>query len=154
MILYALACDAGHRFDSWFRDSIAFDDQAERHLVSCPVCHSTIVAKTIMAPAVVGAQPAPDVSPTGRVDAQATPQLALLDEPGQAFRAAVKAFRDRLMAEGKDVGRHFPDQARRMHDGDIPYQPIRGQASPDEARGLIEDGVMIMPLPSLPEELN
>ncbi len=154
MILYTLACDAGHRFDSWFRDSAAFDDQAGRHLVCCPVCHSTNVAKTIMAPAVVGGQLVAEASRTAQVAAQGAPQVALLDGPGQALRAAVKAFRDRLMAEGKDVGRRFPDEARRMHEGDIPYQPIHGQASPEEARGLIEDGVMIMPLPSLPEELN
>ena len=154
MILYTLVCDAGHRFDSWFRDSATFDDQAGRHLVCCPVCHSTSVAKTIMAPAVVGGQPAPEASRTAQVADQGASQMALLDGPGQALRAAVKAFRDRLMAEGKDVGRRFPDEARRMHEGDIPYQPIRGQASPEEARGLIEDGVMIMPVPSLPEELN
>ena len=146
MILYTLACEAGHRFDSWFRDSAAFDDQAARHLVSCPVCRSTAVAKTIMAPAVVGGRPEPD--------APAPVHVALLDEPRQALRAAVKAFRDHVLSRGKDVGRQFPDEARRMHDGDIPYEPIHGQASPAEARGLLEDGVMILPLPSLPEELN
>ena len=145
MILYTLACDRAHRFDSWFRDSAAFDDQAARHLVACPTCGSTTVAKTIMAPAVVGGQPE-TVAPPARV--------ALLDEPHQALRAAVRAFRDQLLAKGEDVGRRFPDQARRMHDGDIPYQPIHGQASPEEARGLIEDGVMIMPLPGLPDEMN
>ncbi len=150
MILYRLACDNGHRFDSWFRDSVAFDDQAARHLVSCPVCRSTAVAKTIMAPAVVGGQPVPQTpSPP-----QATPQPDLRDGPGRALRAAVRTFRDQLLAEGKDVGRRFPDEARRMHDGDIPYRPIHGQASPEEARSLLEDGVMILPLPSLPEELN
>ena len=152
MILYTLPCDAGHRFDSWFRDSAAFDDQAARHLVSCPVCRSTAVAKTIMAPAVVGGQPAPDAPHRGAPGA-ASP-VALLDGPGQALRAAVRAFRERMLAEGTDVGRRFPEQARRMHEGYIPYQPIHGQASPDEARGLMEDGVMILPLPSLPEELN
>ncbi len=154
MILYTLACDAGHRFDSWFRDSAAFDEQAGRHLVSCPVCRSTAVAKTIMAPAVVGGQPAPEAGPSPQAAAQVAAQVALLDGPSQALRAAVKAFRDKLLAEGKDVGRRFPDEARRMHEGDIPYQPIHGQASPAEARGLIEDGVMIMPLPVLPDELN
>ena len=145
MILYTLACDHAHRFDSWFRDGAAFDDQAARHLVSCPTCGSTTVAKTIMAPAVVGA----------RLEAASPPsRVALLDEPGQALRAAAKAFRDRLLSEGKDVGRRFPDEARRMHDGDIPYQPIHGQASPEEARSLIEDGVMILPVPSLPDEMN
>ena len=157
MILYSLACDAGHRFDSWFRDSAAFDDQAARHLVSCPLCRSTTVAKTIMAPAVVGGQPAPDAprqGVSGLASQAASSPVTLLDAPGQALRAAVKAFRERMLAEGTDVGRRFPAEARRMHEGDIPYQPIHGQASPEEARGLIEDGVMILPLPSLPEELN
>ena len=147
MILYALACDAGHRFESWFRDSGTFDEQATRRLVTCPVCRSSMVAKSIMAPAVVGSR-------QGLPEASVATQVALTDEPALALRAAARAFRDKVLAGGRDVGDRFPEQARRMHDGEIPHEPIHGQASLQEARSLVEDGIMILPVPVVPEELN
>ena len=82
------------------------------------------------------------------------PDIALLDPRRRAMRAALGALRTKILSEGHDVGTRFPDQARQMHDGAIPVQPIHGQATPDEARGLIEDGIMILPIPELPEGLN
>ena len=52
MIKYALVCDKGHGFESWFADSGTFDKQAKRKLIACPHCDSTKVAKAIMAPRV------------------------------------------------------------------------------------------------------
>ncbi len=78
----------------------------------------------------------------------------LLDERPGAARAMLKAWRAAVLAAGHDVGERFPEEARRMHDGDVPARPIHGKATPDEARDLLEDGIMILPLPSLPEELN
>ncbi len=147
MILYALACLAGHRFESWFASSGAYEDQAKRGLVACPQCRSTEVSKTIMAPAVVSRG-----EPEGPGTNVST--APLLDERQQAVRAFARAVRERVLSEGEDVGPRFPDQARRMHDGDIPHKPIHGQATPAEARALLEDGVAILPLPMLPEELN
>ena len=147
MIRYALACEAGHRFETWFRDSSAFDAQVGHGLVACPTCRSTVVAKTIMAPAVV----------SGR--AIAAPPVAaelpkLLDERQLAARSLVKAYRDKVLAEGEDVGTRFPEEARRMHDGDIPTKSIYGEASREEAVSLLQDGILVLPLPALPEELN
>ena len=148
MILYALACINGHRFESWFGGSAAYDDQARRGLIDCPHCGSAQVAKTIMAPAVVSRGAAIAAVSDAPVPA------SLLDDRGQAARGLLKAVRERVLSEGEDVGGRFPDQARKMHDGDIPHRPIHGQATPAEARALIEDGVAILPLPMLPEQLN
>lgn len=152
MILYKLSCDADHRFESWFRDSAGYDDQMTRGLLTCPVCRSPHVVKTIMAPAVVGGR-GQGVSTEPR-ETNPSPGVSLLDEKRKEMRAFLKGVRDKILSEGHNVGARFPDQARRMHDGEIPRRPIHGEATPNEARGLLDDGIMILPIPILPEELN
>lgn len=178
MIRYALACDSGHCFESWFRDSAAFDDQRARGLVSCLACGSPHVAKTIMAPAVVSRRvaqpptieghmgkattvagppvaPAAPASPRAEIAAPLVPvELALLDGRQREMRALARAFRDKVLAESRDVGTNFSAQARRMHDGEIPEQQIRGKATLGEARDLLEDGILVLPLPSVPDDMN
>lgn len=178
MIRYALCCDEGHRFDSWFFDSSAFDEQAQRGLVACPICESRHVVKAIMAPAVVAkrgrrsgavapaegvgaATAGPDAPSTGfsAASSQGTGALAsskplevaLFDE---GRRQLVRAFRDKVLAETRDVGRAFASEARRIHDRDGPEERIRGQATLEEARDLLEDGIMVLPLPAVPDDLN
>ena len=153
MIRYSLICDTGHRFETWFRDSDAFDDQAARHQVECPTCQSPSVAKTIMAPAVLSGRQAPGQTATEVAPPSPTPR-PLRDEYHVAARALVKAMHDKILSEGDDVGVDFPRDARRMHDGEIEMRPIHGQASRDEVIELLEDGILVLPLPSLPEELN
>ncbi|MDR3463932.1 MAG: DUF1178 family protein [Beijerinckiaceae bacterium] len=151
MILYALACGNGHQFESWFRGSVDYDAQAVRGLVACPLCHSTDVAKTIMAPAVVSRGGAAMSSSSGDAQGQ---EMVLLDERQVEARQLLKNFRDKVISETEDVGTQFPDEARKMHEGDIPHRHIRGTATLEEARTLIEEGVALLPLPNLPEELN
>jgi hypothetical protein len=148
MIRYTLACGNGHRFESWFGGSADFDAQSVRGLVSCPICQSADVTKTIMAPALVnrGGAPASDGAP-GQ-------EMVLLDERQVEARQFLKAFRDKVMSESEDVGDKFPGEARKMHEGDIPHRHIRGKATIEEARTLIAEGVTILPVPVLPEELN
>ena len=151
MILFTLACDAGHRFESWFRGNDAFDEQVAGGLVECPTCRSTRIAKTIMAPAVLGARASLEPSSDIRAGVGV---VALLDERRVELRALLKTMRETILAEGQDVGERFPREARRMHDGETPERQIHGKATPDEARRLIEDGIMILPIPIRPEELN
>ncbi len=157
MILYTLGCDNGHRFDSWFNDSAAYDEQAAGGYVSCPLCGSASVEKAIMAPALVSSRSsrreqtpmAVAVSPD-----TTSPGDALLGERETMMRAFLRSVRKKILSEGDDVGPAFPEEARRMHDGERPARPIHGQATPREARDLLEEGIMIMPVPVLPEELN
>lgn len=144
MIRYNLACDAGHRFDSWFRDSETYDAQALSELVVCPCCGSNHVCKAIMAPAVVGAR-ALSAGPTNETVA---------DDRSREMRALLRQIRDRVIAEGHDVGADFAMEARRIHDGLAPARQIYGQASLEEARELVDDGVGVLPLPIVPDELN
>ncbi len=159
MIRYALCCDDGHRFDSWFYDSAAFDEQAARGLVSCPTCDSRRVVKAIMAPAVVATRALRPAEPIARaVDADlaaaaAKPsvEVTLLDDGRLQL---IKAFRDKVVAETRDVGRAFATEARRIHDNEGSEERIRGQATLEEARDLLEDGIMVLPLPTIPNDLN
>jgi hypothetical protein len=148
MIKYALACDQGHEFESWFPSAAAYDEQARRGLVACPECSSTRVAKAIMAPAVVGAAHAPK-GPTG-----APAEVALLDRRQRALREAVRALRREIEVNTDDVGRKFAELARSMHAGETPERAIRGQATGAEVEALLEEGVGVLPMPGAPDDLN
>ncbi len=148
MIKYALACEKGHEFESWFPDAAAYDEQARRGLVACPECGSSRIAKAIMAPAVVGAARA------HTAPAEAPAEVALLDRRQRALREAVRTLRREIEANTDDVGAKFAELARSMHAGDTPERAIRGQASGAEVEALLEEGVDVLPMPAAPDELN
>jgi hypothetical protein len=155
MIKYSLTCDEKHVFTSWFRSSADYEEQARRGLVECPTCQSTRVGKAIMAPSVARRdrdQPAHS-SPQQEPEDGGQP-MALLDEGASKIRTALRELRDKIIESSTDVGDQFADQARRMHEGEIPTRAIRGRTSPDEARSLWDNGVPIMPIPMLPDDQN
>ncbi len=163
MIRYALVCDRAHGFESWFPDSAAYDDQATQGFISCPECGSVKIGKAIMSPSVarqdrLPAEPpqpaAKDASPAAASPEEAPQPVALLDPRQQMLRAMMRELRSRIAENTDDVGQRFSQEARRMHDGDIPQRSIRGEASVDDARSLLEDGIDILPIPRLPEEWN
>jgi hypothetical protein len=144
MIKYALGCAEGHKFESWFPDSAAYEKQRKRGLVACPECGSVEVEKAIMAPAVVGGE---------RVVA-ATQGEGLIDDKRRHAREMIARLRHEIEANTDDVGAKFPEVARAIHQGDEPERAIRGQASLAEAKALLEEGVGVMPVPALADELN
>jgi hypothetical protein len=145
MIKYALGCAEGHAFDSWFPDSAAYDKQRKRGFVACPECGSTRVDKAIMAPAVVGGDRTTAV--------EASPGIAV-DGQRRRTREFYLRMRREIEANTDDVGAKFPEVARAIHLGDEPERAIRGRASLAEAKSLLEDGVAVLPLPMLEDELN
>ena len=161
MIRYALACDKGHVFETWFQNSAAYDTQVKAALITCPVCNSAKVEKTLMAPGVVGAKkragapPASPSSPRPAADTAdtATP-VAMMSPQEQEFRKKLKELRDHLTKNADYVGQKFPEEARKMHYGDIEHRSIYGEASPDQAKELHEEGIEFHPLPVLPDERN
>lgn len=147
MIRYSLRCDAGHGFDSWFQNGTAFLALQAAGRLACPVCGAAGVEKVLMAPAVRPGRKA-------RVD-QTAPPPALpgkgsLSEPGSQVEVALAALRKEIEANSEYVGLNFVTEARKMHLGDAPGRAIHGEAKPEEARKLIEDGVPVAPLPFLP----
>ena len=159
MIRYSLRCDRGHAFESWFQSSTAYEQQEKRKLVNCPACGSAKVERAIMAPQIVSkkgreiAAPEPAApAPATEVTAPASTPLLMAQE--RELRAKLKELRDHIVKNADNVGERFPNEARKMHYGDIEHRPIYGEASPDEARALIEEGVEVSPLPVLPEDRN
>ena len=157
MIRYNLRCDAGHAFESWFQSSSAYESQEKRKLVSCPACGSTKVERAIMAPQIVSkkkdrAEPALAVSAS--TDAAAPTSTPLMMAQERELRAKLKELRDHIVKNADNVGERFPNEARKMHYGDIGHRPIYGEASPEEARSLIDEGVEVSPLPVLPDDRN
>ena len=158
MIRYNLRCDQGHAFESWFQNSGAYESQEKRKLVSCPACGSTKVERAIMAPSIArkdkGAPiEAPVETPTP-APAEAPTPVAMISPREREFRKKLKELRDHLTSNADNVGERFPNEARKMHYGDIEHRPIYGEASPEEARSLIDEGVEVSPLPVLPEDRN
>jgi hypothetical protein len=158
MIRYNLVCGRRHEFESWFASSAAFDKQAKRGLVACPVCGSTKVEKAIMAPRLARTDtpidmPEPAVTAPAPAPSPPAP-VAMISPQERELRTKLKELRDHLTQNAENVGRKFPDEARKMHYGEIEHRSIYGEASPEEAKELHEEGVEFHPLPVLPDERN
>jgi hypothetical protein len=159
MIRYALTCDKGHTFESWFQSSAAYDKQIKAALITCPVCNSSKVEKMIMAPGVLGAKKRSDAQPpkppASPPPAAETPSpVAMMSPQEREFRKKLKELRDHLTKNADYVGQKFPEEARKMHYGEIEHRSIYGEATPDQAKELNEEGIEFHPLPVLPDERN
>ena len=156
MIRYNLRCERGHAFESWFQSSSAYESQEKRKLVNCPSCGSAKVQRAIMAPQIVskkGREPAAP-QPAAATDVSAPASTPLMMAQERELRAKLKELRDHIVKNADNVGERFPNEARKMHYGDIEHRPIYGEASPEEARSLIDEGVEVSPLPVLPDDRN
>jgi hypothetical protein len=170
MIRYALNCDDGHRFESWFQNSAAYDKQIRRSLVSCPVCGSPKVTKAMMAPSVASsaaanpAQAADPQPPSPRPPNPAPPlqpapnppknPVAMMLPAERKLRQKLKELRDHIAKTASYVGSRFPEEARKIHYGETAHRSIYGEASPDQAKELHEEGIEFHPLPILPDDQN
>ena len=147
MIHYALKCDQGHDFDSWFQSAAAFDALAAAGHLACSICGSGEVKKAIMAPRVV----VKTASVTPQSDSGAA-LVPVVKSPQGDVERAVAELRKKVEETSDYVGDDFTRQARAMHLGDVPERAIYGEARLDQARSLIEDGVPLMPLPFRPRQ--
>lgn len=158
MIRYALHCDRDHQFESWFQSSSAYDSQVKRKLVTCPICGSAKIDKAIMAPRIVGKKgrttPPPEPATTTAPEAAPSGSTSLMMAQERELRAKLKELRDHIVKNADNVGERFANEARAMHYGDKEHRPIYGEASPDEAKSLIDEGIEVSPLPTLPEDRN
>ncbi|MGK6355631.1 DUF1178 family protein [Sphingomonas sp. DT-207] len=149
MIVFDLKCGAGHVFEAWFGSSAAYEAQRTGGLVECPLCGSPDVTKAVMAPNVAakGNQRSP-------VPAPGAPAEAPSPEAVKAAMAAIAAMQARMLEKSQWVGTAFVDKARAMHLGEEETAQIHGQATPEQAQELIEEGVQVAPLlvPVVPPE--
>ena len=142
MIRYELSCDNGHAFEGWFGSADDFDRQQTMALVSCPSCGSTHVAKRLMAPSLSTAR-------------KKEHRQELVMQAGQKEMVSrLKEIVSTIRANSEDVGERFPEEARKIHYGEAEQRGLIGQATLDEVRDLLEEGVEIAPLPVLPDDTN
>ena len=134
MIRYALKCIVEHEFEAWFSSSSGFDEQVAKGLVECPMCGSKAVTKAIMSPMV-------------RTTKGADSQPRSLAEAQKAVAEAMHRLRRHVESTHDYVGSGFATEARDIHEGMAPDRPIYGEATPDEVRGLVEDGVPVAAVP-------
>ena len=132
MVRYSLSCADGHHFESWFQSAKAFDDLAGRGLLACAECGSPKVEKVLMAPSVS----------TSRQD---------LTTPQDQREALLAAMRRHVEENSDYVGMNFAAEARKIHAGESPERNIWGEAKPDEAKALLEEGIPVAPLPFIPK---
>lgn len=141
MIRFSLICEQTHEFEAWFRNNEDFDKQAKRGFVECPHCGSSKVQKALMAPAVSTSRKQEKIA------------LAMGEAQKQAM-AQLQAMSEKLRENADYVGDKFAEEARKIHFGETDPRGIYGEASAEDVRGLVEDGVDFMPIPVFPDDRN
>ena len=147
MIVLDLCCNKDHRFEGWFASASAFEDQQVRNLVSCPVCASTTLRRLPSAPYVH----------TGSVAAAPPPSTAARAASAPTSPATAAAVLQRLRhmsRHAENVGERLPEEARRIHYGETEARDIRGQASTEDVEALLDEGIMVLPLPPPEDDLH
>jgi hypothetical protein len=130
VIVFSLRCEKGHEFEGWFASGAAYDEQAASGKLLCPLCNSRRIEKAIMAPAVAGAR-----------------KSTLNADEVRKMRKFVSGMRKYVLENAEDVGKAFPEEARKIHYGEAEKRQIYGETTLEEAADLIEEGIDVAPLP-------
>ena len=138
MIVFELICGDRHRFEGWFASAEDFERQKERGLLSCPACGDSGIEKLLTAK-------------IGRTEAEAAPEKKQPDAAPK-LPEKLRDLIDAILLSTEDVGREFPAEARRIHRKESRERSIRGVATGEETRDLLEEGIAVMPLPIPPRE--
>jgi hypothetical protein len=165
-------CERKHEFEIWFKNSADYDKQSKRGLVTCPSCGSEKVEKALMAPSLgrgsrkgdndTAKDGAMDIAvptemaapPAAPAPAENKAPVAMVSPQEREFRAKLKELREHLTKNAENVGGKFPEEARKMHYGEIEHRSIYGEATPKDAKELADEGIEFHPLPVLPDEHN
>lgn len=138
MILYQLKCSHDHQFEAWFRDSADFDSQAGQGIIACPFCADSRISKALMSPNLNAKKPDKDK----------------ISQAAAKIRQQMNGLRKHVSDNADYVGRDFPEEARRIHYKEAEERGIYGEATSDDVRDLIDEGVEVFPLPPAPEDQN
>lgn len=151
MIHYQLRCGEDHQFDGWFKNSSAFDRQAERGLLECPVCGDKRVRRALMAPAVSsGAREPPVPAPAPKPEPSPSPPMAAAGPMPDHMRAMLQRLRSEVERNCDYVGPQFAEEARKIHRGESDRRGIYGETSPTEAESLADEGIEVARIPWVP----
>jgi hypothetical protein len=139
VIVFELICADRHRFEGWFASAGDFEGQKSRGLLSCPVCSDSSIEKLLTAK-------------IGRPEAEPSRENAQPPVAPAARSRTLHEVIDLILLNTEDVGEDFPAEARRIHYREVPQRNIRGLATGEETRDLLEEGIAVMPLPIPPHK--
>ncbi len=160
MIRYALICDNEHDFEGWFKDSASFDGQVKAKVVSCPSCGSTKVSKALMAPTVRSSKkkaarvPAETAETAEATQSPEAVPMATANPRHAELVETLRKLKQHVVENSEYVGKRFPEEARKIHYEEADARSIYGEASLEDAKALLDEGVELQPLPVLPEDKN
>lgn len=135
MIRYTLRCAKDHEFEGWFKDSGTFETQRDKKKIDCPVCGSRKVERTLSAPNISSSRQ----------------QGAAEAERARNLHQALAELRRKVESTHEHVGPRFAEEARKIHYGETEPRGIYGEASGEEARDLLDEGIAVAPLPWIEE---
>ena len=144
MITYQLRCSSGHEFEAWFRNSAGYDEQHASGDINCPMCGDQEISKALMAPAV--GKKGNSRSSTSYEQRAAEVAREVLD--------AVEKVREHVEENCDYVGKEFAEEARKIHYGETEQRGIYGEATDDDNRELLDEGIEIFRLPTAPRRDN
>lgn len=149
MKVYNLQCQAQHQFEGWFASEEDYARQLEQGMLECPLCGDKAIQRLPSAPRLnLGAAASAEEARLPAVaEASQAEQALLPPERLKALQAAYLQLARQVVAQTEDVGERFAEEARRIHYGEAEQRGIRGQASREETRALLEEGIAVMPLP-------
>ncbi len=142
MIKYSLSCENAHTLEGWFSTGADFDNQVASGFLTCPVCNSASISKTLMSPSVSTARKKEEK------------RAMVMDMARQEMVTKIKEAVAAIRANAEDVGEKFPEEARKIHYGEADARGIIGQASFNEVKDLLDEGIDVAPLPVLPDDAN
>ena len=140
MIVIDAKCTNGHVFEGWFKDNASFDEQVEAHAITCPHCGDTNITRALMAPNLGGLRKGKEAAPP---NAAMSPNDAIM----QDYVEALYEFKKHVEDNSDYVGDKFPEEARKIHYGEEDARSIHGEATPEEAEKLVEEGVDFQRIP-------
>ena len=157
MILYRLRCSKGHEFESWFKDSKTYERQEKKSLIGCAVCGDSKVARAVMSPrigkagkAMVEAEPPTAPAPAPAPTPQQQQMAALAKHMPKEMRETLLKLREQVEKNCEHVGPKFAEEARKIHYGESDKRGIYGEASPEQAEALADEGIEVARIPWVP----
>ena len=140
MIIFNLTCSNEHNFEGWFASKEDFEKQNKEKQISCPKCSSTTIKRCMSAPYV-------------RTKSSSSKKTTIPNQNrvknGESLDDLRRKIIDHVLKTTEDVGKKFPEEARKIHYNEIPARPIRGNASKNDVEKLHEEGIEVLPIPGL-----
>ncbi len=158
MIKYRLKCGDGHEFDAWFASSAAYEHQESEGHLDCPHCGRNDIARAVMAPRIATNQA--DRDPPALKSDNASAHTAFqsanaTDAPRfRSLMHELRELREKILEKSEYVGPRFAEEARRIHHEESPDRAIHGEATSDEVHELADEGIDVIPIPHLPDDMN